>query len=472
MVAKATDDSKRPIESSTPSLEATRDSVVVVNSDSAQALEKQRKKRHAPKVRTGCKTCKKRRVKCDERKPLCYQCSRRGIACLGYEPVQTWIFELPGPTLEVEESQSSAQEASDSATSDDAKKSNLSAPTSLAPLVPFRSAAEARSFQYFECKTGPFLATAVAYPKPLLNTMLGSAWQCAASRDLLIAVAITDEFRSNNVEFLPGEGGIVSTANSTRYYATAMGLMAREQYPIPDLLIASILAWIYDLGHRRTEAARIHLNSALAIADTNTARPNSDECRPEDDDLIKTVIKPALDGNQNFHDSTSALASGWTDDTASGPTLKVPEKFSSMTKAVQSCRRCFDLLHAGLIPPKNAAEFGRGWLQSVRKYGAQGAVSPMQRWALYILYAALSTFIETLYLDLTGIAAQIRWNYIIGQMEKIFDAEHFPGFTEVLNLLIQVMAWSCEHEQPISRARRLIRRTEREHSRDEDSGSS
>lgn len=37
-----------------------------------------------PKVRTGCRTCKIRRVKCDEGKPICQQCQKGGIVCDGY----------------------------------------------------------------------------------------------------------------------------------------------------------------------------------------------------------------------------------------------------------------------------------------------------------------------------------------------------------------------------------------------------
>ncbi|KAH7324208.1 hypothetical protein B0I35DRAFT_158111 [Stachybotrys elegans] len=40
----------------------------------------------APKVRTGCLTCKKRRKKCDEEKPTCRRCSDGGYVCDGYTP--------------------------------------------------------------------------------------------------------------------------------------------------------------------------------------------------------------------------------------------------------------------------------------------------------------------------------------------------------------------------------------------------
>ncbi|KAI8308764.1 Aspercryptin biosynthesis cluster-specific transcription regulator atnN [Colletotrichum sp. SAR11_59] len=37
-----------------------------------------------PKVRTGCITCKRRRVKCDEAKPTCHNCVKRKVPCEGY----------------------------------------------------------------------------------------------------------------------------------------------------------------------------------------------------------------------------------------------------------------------------------------------------------------------------------------------------------------------------------------------------
>ncbi|ETN45561.1 uncharacterized protein HMPREF1541_09393 [Cyphellophora europaea CBS 101466] len=39
-----------------------------------------------PKSTTGCRTCKSRRVKCDEQKPACARCIKAGRQCLGYAP--------------------------------------------------------------------------------------------------------------------------------------------------------------------------------------------------------------------------------------------------------------------------------------------------------------------------------------------------------------------------------------------------
>ncbi|KAI3339754.1 hypothetical protein F4824DRAFT_507994 [Ustulina deusta] len=43
-----------------------------------------RRATHA-KARTGCLTCKRRRVKCDEAKPTCARCAKSGHGCAGYE---------------------------------------------------------------------------------------------------------------------------------------------------------------------------------------------------------------------------------------------------------------------------------------------------------------------------------------------------------------------------------------------------
>ncbi|KAF7874539.1 uncharacterized protein EAF02_008516 [Botrytis sinoallii] len=46
---------------------------------------RQAKKRpNLPKVRSGCVTCKRRRIKCDERKPECNRCQVFGVTCEGY----------------------------------------------------------------------------------------------------------------------------------------------------------------------------------------------------------------------------------------------------------------------------------------------------------------------------------------------------------------------------------------------------
>lgn len=45
-----------------------------------------------PKRSTGCFECRKRKVRCDEAKPECNTCVRRGTKCPGYRPTQSFIL--------------------------------------------------------------------------------------------------------------------------------------------------------------------------------------------------------------------------------------------------------------------------------------------------------------------------------------------------------------------------------------------
>ncbi|KAK7954176.1 fungal-specific transcription factor domain-containing protein [Apiospora saccharicola] len=64
---------------------------------------------------TGCWTCKRRRVKCDETKPSCQRCERLRVNCEGYEIRLTWV-------------QSNGQDDDDDATGSDVRLSRCSLP--------------------------------------------------------------------------------------------------------------------------------------------------------------------------------------------------------------------------------------------------------------------------------------------------------------------------------------------------------
>lgn len=55
-------------------------------------------KRKLIKSRTGCLTCKKKRLKCDEAKPFCQKCKSKGLICGGYVTNFVWkSFDELGP---------------------------------------------------------------------------------------------------------------------------------------------------------------------------------------------------------------------------------------------------------------------------------------------------------------------------------------------------------------------------------------
>ncbi|KAK8197681.1 uncharacterized protein BKA78DRAFT_306545 [Phyllosticta capitalensis] len=46
--------------------------------------QKKRKRNFSNRTKTGCQTCRRRKKKCDENKPVCFNCSRGGFVCEGY----------------------------------------------------------------------------------------------------------------------------------------------------------------------------------------------------------------------------------------------------------------------------------------------------------------------------------------------------------------------------------------------------
>ncbi|KAB5572529.1 hypothetical protein GE09DRAFT_675098 [Coniochaeta sp. 2T2.1] len=68
-----------------PTSTSRTSSPVAVGSPTDSQASGKRKRASKPKVRTGCITCKIRRVKCGEEKPACVRCTSTGRTCDGYD---------------------------------------------------------------------------------------------------------------------------------------------------------------------------------------------------------------------------------------------------------------------------------------------------------------------------------------------------------------------------------------------------
>ncbi|KAK7513813.1 hypothetical protein IWZ03DRAFT_241887 [Phyllosticta citriasiana] len=60
----------------------------------------------------GCHTCRRRHVKCDERKPTCFQCERAGYVCQGYKKTIRFMFQNPGASRSSRPNRKSSSESS------------------------------------------------------------------------------------------------------------------------------------------------------------------------------------------------------------------------------------------------------------------------------------------------------------------------------------------------------------------------
>ncbi|KAJ5105414.1 hypothetical protein NUU61_002761 [Penicillium alfredii] len=75
-----------------------KDSTAMVPESLSKAAKQTRASR--PKVRTGCLTCKARKIKCDEGKPACTRCINAGRVCDGYSPLKSSVV-MPKPVTPV-----------------------------------------------------------------------------------------------------------------------------------------------------------------------------------------------------------------------------------------------------------------------------------------------------------------------------------------------------------------------------------
>ncbi|KAJ4264424.1 hypothetical protein NW762_005624 [Fusarium torreyae] len=99
-----------------------------------------RRRAYHKKSRAGCKTCKIRRVRCDETRPSCQRCVSSGRTCEGYRDETVASTSESPPTL--------AQQSF--------VTRNIVAPPKL--LIPRKNLDEIRSYNYFLEVTGPALA--------------------------------------------------------------------------------------------------------------------------------------------------------------------------------------------------------------------------------------------------------------------------------------------------------------------------
>ncbi|RDW79091.1 Zn(II)2Cys6 transcription factor [Aspergillus mulundensis] len=155
--------------------------------------------------KTGCLTCRRRRKKCDEHKPRCYNCERNNLVCDGYQSLQTWAprnNQRPRRSHSPSRSSTEADCASDGRTSSPPRLSieNSSpdgtareiAPTaSLPPLIPgVQTPVERRLFHHFATALAPALALhSSSHPNAIAKAILPLAVIDPGVLDLVLSAA-------------------------------------------------------------------------------------------------------------------------------------------------------------------------------------------------------------------------------------------------------------------------------------------
>ncbi len=193
-----------------------------------EALVVRKSKRpYKPKVRTGCITCKCvllcyavvlrdvyakykariRRVKCNEDKPACFQCTSTGRSCDGYEPPRPLLFEVS------------------------------------------KDQAERRSFQYFRERTAPELQCdkTVCSGSPFWDGfVLRASYHQQVVRHAAAAIGSFHE----SLDLGPGSQALTARGFAFEQYNKAISVLTKSNGSLPteDVLVACILfTWFENL---------------------------------------------------------------------------------------------------------------------------------------------------------------------------------------------------------------------------------
>ncbi|KAH7395502.1 hypothetical protein BKA64DRAFT_60723 [Cadophora sp. MPI-SDFR-AT-0126] len=212
-----------------------------------------------PKVSTGCKTCKIRRVKCDEGKPSCKRCSSTGRKCDGY-----FYSGVPsGTTTRLTPPTATNQNLHSTKSSIDVSPSLTFLDTNI----------EQRSFDFFHQNTIPQLSSIFGSPswKQLNRLLLQAAYHEPAVRHASVALgALHETFELSSRPLLSSNEETTNTQFAVQQYVKALGYLVnpaiRRGKPAADVaLITCILFVCFENLRGEYSMALSHINGGVKI---------------------------------------------------------------------------------------------------------------------------------------------------------------------------------------------------------------
>ncbi|KAF4781683.1 hypothetical protein HER10_EVM0001949 [Colletotrichum scovillei] len=210
-----------------------------------------------PKVRTGCVTCKRRRIKCDETKPSCQNCLKRRVECEGYKPKSPNASSSPGAA-------SKQLIATTSPNGSSTSSSPFSVEPSYQSLV-FTTQLQKDHFDQWLS----FAADTLVFPSQLITeTIPQIARSDLAVRNAAFAIGAAALGSGTREERLTGKGPYF--ADALEYYNRALQLTVKSpptEETFPSVLMTCLLFVMFEALHGDRRSALTHLNHGYNILD-------------------------------------------------------------------------------------------------------------------------------------------------------------------------------------------------------------
>lgn len=199
----------------------------------------ERVRKWTPKVRTGCQTCRRRRVKCDEQKPSCLRCSRLNLECR-YDNVATVADE--------------SQTHGTAAGQQPRKVDNLG--NSLTPI--YGSAEENRYLNIYISNSAPWIAR-YADLAFFCEILPQTSWHHSTIKHALVAVAMASE------EFTGVRQSVKPYRRLWHYNQALRHLISQDQRDQDVAMMACVLFFVHDNLMNQAKSAMLHFHAFLKM---------------------------------------------------------------------------------------------------------------------------------------------------------------------------------------------------------------
>jgi len=227
------------------------------------ALPTERKKRFSSKTKSGCDTCKKRHVKCDEGRPTCANCNRGERRCEGYQTGTVGNYrQRHGKQYQ---------------------KQNDHLPQQMS--LNFGNVGESQWLDRWFDNTAKEVAR-FSNPYFWYTLIPQASWSNESVRQALIAVSIAcDEYSS------PYKEGLNVSRVLYHYNKSIRALtQSHENRPASSeiVLLCCVLFWLLENIKNRPFIAMTHLKAAVNMLNEHTRKPSYR------DDILASCIEPVI----------------------------------------------------------------------------------------------------------------------------------------------------------------------------------
>ncbi|KAH7242798.1 hypothetical protein BKA59DRAFT_547007 [Fusarium tricinctum] len=266
-----------------------------------------RRRAYHTKAKTGCRTCKIRRVRCDEGKPACNRCVSTGWTCDGYTSPST------SPST-------ASSDLSSSPSPTPLKPKSPSPVADLKLILPRQNPEEVRSYNYFLQVTAPSLSGAfyadfwlVEVPRVCLSD--AAIWHAVVSLG-----AAHEDFAENGL----GSRSIFAL----KQFNSSISCLTESRSPRHAdrwraLVVSAIFTYVCTIKGLHDQT-RIHLQAGCnLLRELQTKTPNQDQLQETTVLSIPISIAPIQSILTNLELLTTALDNGGI---TGNPTLLLENK--------------------------------------------------------------------------------------------------------------------------------------------------